>query len=91
MSKVNTDQVIFDAITAAVSRARNFDATSIEIVIDTKSFIETFNNHRDRKLCTSLNASPHLLKYLNHTSDCRYRGGHDCDCGLDEIRAGAER
>ena len=28
-----------------------------------------------------------LLKYANHLNDCRYRGGHDCDCGLDEIRA----
>ena len=27
-----------------------------------------------------------LLKYANHLTNCRYRGGHDCDCGLDEIR-----
>jgi hypothetical protein len=56
VSEVNTDQAIFDAISAAVS-VRNFDATSIGIVIDTKAFIETFNNHRDRKLCTSLDTS----------------------------------
>jgi hypothetical protein len=60
MSEVYTDQAIFDAISAAVSRARNFDATSIGIVIDTKAFIETFNNHRDRKLCTSLTPVPML-------------------------------
>jgi len=34
-------------------------------------------------------AAPDLLKYANHLTDCRYRGGHDCDCGLDEIRAAA--
>lgn len=34
-------------------------------------------------------AVPDLLKYANHLTDCRYRGGHDCDCGLDEIRAAA--
>lgn len=27
-----------------------------------------------------------ILLYSNHTNDCRYRGGHDCDCGLDEAR-----
>ena len=51
---VNTDQAIFDAIAAAISRARHFDATHMELVIDTKAFIDTFNSHRDRKLCTSL-------------------------------------
>lgn len=34
-------------------------------------------------------ALPDLLKYANHLTDCRYRGGHDCDCGLDEIRSAA--
>jgi hypothetical protein len=28
-----------------------------------------------------------LRKYSTHTSDCGYRYGHDCDCGVDEIRA----
>lgn len=28
-----------------------------------------------------------MLKYANHLTSCRHRGGHDCDCGLDEIRA----
>lgn len=27
-----------------------------------------------------------ILLYSTHTSACRYRGGHDCDCGLDEAR-----
>lgn len=27
-----------------------------------------------------------VLLYSTHTSSCRYRGGHDCDCGLDELR-----
>jgi hypothetical protein len=34
---------------------------------------------------------PDLLKYANHLTSCRYRGGHDCDCGLEEIRAEAAR
>jgi hypothetical protein len=28
-----------------------------------------------------------ILKYAGHTSDCRWRGGHDCTCGLDELRS----
>lgn len=28
-----------------------------------------------------------LLEYANHLTSCRYRGGHDCDCGLEELRA----
>jgi hypothetical protein len=28
-----------------------------------------------------------LRKYGTHTSDCRWRGGHDCDCGLDTLRS----
>jgi hypothetical protein len=27
-----------------------------------------------------------LLVYANHLSSCGYFKGHDCDCGLDEIR-----
>ena len=46
---VNNDQAIFDAIVAAT---RRLPVTGIGI--DTKAFIDTFNSHRDRKLCTSL-------------------------------------
>jgi hypothetical protein len=28
-----------------------------------------------------------LRRHAWHTSNCRHHGGHDCDCGLDEIRA----
>lgn len=28
-----------------------------------------------------------VLRFGTHTTSCRYRGGHDCDCGLDELRA----
>jgi hypothetical protein len=45
-----TDQAITDAIIAAVST----DNQLVAVYIDTKKFIETFNGHRDRKLCTSL-------------------------------------
>jgi hypothetical protein len=51
MTPVNTDQVIFDAIAAAT----RVDALEEAVVINTKAFIDTFNAHRDRKLCTSLN------------------------------------
>jgi hypothetical protein len=47
---VNPDQAIFDAIAAAT----RLDYCAV--VIDTKKFIETFNGHRDRKLCTSLDS-----------------------------------
>jgi hypothetical protein len=40
-----------------------------------------------RTLSAQAPTAPDLLKYTNHLTDCRYRGGHDCDCGLDEIRA----
>ena len=26
-----------------------------------------------------------ILKYGHHTGHCRYHGGHDCDCGLDDL------
>lgn len=32
-----------------------------------------------------------VLKYGTHTTDCRYRGGHDCTCGLDELRTRLKR
>jgi hypothetical protein len=28
-----------------------------------------------------------LREYGAHTSNCQYRHGHDCDCGLEELRA----
>ena len=28
-----------------------------------------------------------LRKYSTHTSDCGWNYGHDCDCGIVEIRA----
>lgn len=27
-----------------------------------------------------------VLKYGHHTTDCRYNAGHDCTCGLEELR-----
>ena len=27
-----------------------------------------------------------IEKYLNHTDNCSRRTGHDCDCGLEELR-----
>ncbi len=47
---VYADQAIYDAICAAVT---SFGPG--EFNVNTKKFIETFNNHRDRALCTSLN------------------------------------
>jgi hypothetical protein len=47
---VNTDQAIFDAIVAAIHLSEKRSVT-----ISVQKFIETFNSHRDRKLCTSLN------------------------------------
>ena len=48
---VNPDQAILDAISAAVMH------DSDGIIINSKAFIETFNGHRDRKLCTSLDVT----------------------------------
>ncbi len=49
-----SDQVIFDAILAAISdQSLSGGATMISV----KKFIETFNNHRDRALCTSLSVA----------------------------------
>ena len=50
--KVDGNQVIFDAIVASLSSNLTIKDA---IEIDVEAFIETFNNHRDRKLCTSLN------------------------------------
>jgi hypothetical protein len=45
---INHDQAIFDAIAAAT------DHNDDGIFVDVQKFIDTFNSHRDRKLCTSL-------------------------------------
>lgn len=53
---VNPNQVIFDAITASTRIENDYGGQSTQaIIIDTKKFIEVFNNHRDRALCTSIN------------------------------------
>jgi hypothetical protein len=49
---VNRNQAIFDAIVAAIT---SFGPG--EFNVNVKKFIETFNNHRDRALCTSLNGA----------------------------------
>ena len=49
---VNPNQAIFDAIVAATSHSMFLAMGTI--TIDTDKFIETFNNHRDRALCTAL-------------------------------------
>ncbi len=50
---VNPDQAIFDAIVAATGMNREIGVMTIR----TKKFIDTFNSHRDRKLCTSLDVA----------------------------------
>ncbi len=64
---VNTDQAIFDAIVAATSVER----LSWAIVIDTKAFIDTFNGHRDRKLCTSLDVAQAPEPVMTDTTNFR--------------------
>lgn len=58
MTKVYTDQPIFDAIAAAVKVCRVLDGSEPKgvplMTIDVAKFIEAFNGHRDRALCTSL-------------------------------------
>jgi len=50
---INTDQAIFDAIAAAIRPDPMMpDCTFINV----QKFIDTFNSHRDRKLCTSLDS-----------------------------------
>ena len=56
MSGPCTDQPIFDAIAAAT----HFEDG--HIVISVPTFIEFFNNHRDRALCTSLALQPDPLR-----------------------------
>ena len=52
MTDVNPNQAIFDAIVAAVTPG---DHGTYEVNVQT--FIDTFNAHRDRKLCTSLDVA----------------------------------
>lgn len=53
---VNPNQAIFDAITASTRIENDYGGQSTQaIIIDTKKFIEAFNDHRDRALCTSIN------------------------------------
>ena len=54
---VNTDQPIFDALAAATQIDTEPDGFP-RIVISASKFIEAFNNHRDRALCTSLRSPP---------------------------------
>lgn len=49
-----TDQPIFDAMAAATQIDKEPDGVP-RIVMSAAKFIEVFNNHRDRALCTSLN------------------------------------
>jgi len=56
---INPDQAIFDAIVAATS----YDGG---ILINVQKFIDTFNGHRDRKLCTSLDVAQAAPDTLDH-------------------------
>jgi hypothetical protein len=74
---VNPDQAIFDAIAAAIK-----SLSGGVTVIDTKAFIDTFNSHRDRKLCTSLdvaNSPPAFHAPHNHGE--RLPSGDAADAG----------
>jgi hypothetical protein len=71
---IDPDQAIFDAICAA---ARH-DPFRGAIVVDTKAFIETFNGHRDRKLCTSLDRTEALEK------ECFALAANQCNHGYGD-------
>ena len=60
---INPDQAIFDAIIAAT---KDQSLSCGQIVIDTQAFIKTFNGHRDRKLCTSLDVAQAAPDTLDH-------------------------
>ena len=64
---INTDQAIFDAIAAAT------DHNDDGIFVDVQKFINTFNNHRDRKLCTSLDVAQ------TPCGECHLQDGEVCD------------
>lgn len=66
MSKPYYDQAIFDAIVAATSSSEFLMMGTI--TIDVQKFIDTFNNHRDRALCTSLNVTRQPLTAQEHAS-----------------------
>ena len=65
------DQAIFDAIAAAT------DHNDDGIFINVQTFIDTFNNHRDRKLCTSLDVAQAPMRpteaMLNAARDWSYK------------------
>jgi hypothetical protein len=64
---INHDQAIFDAIAAAT------DHNDDGIFVDVQKFINTFNNHRDRKLCTSLDVAQ------TPCGECHLQDGEVCD------------
>ncbi len=72
---VNTDQAIFDAIAAAVSAD---GALPVTIRINTTKFIEAFNGHRDRKLCTSLDIAQTPFHPDSNLPGCMMPDGGEC-------------
>jgi hypothetical protein len=70
---INHNQAIFDAIVAATG----MDPQLGTILISTKKFIDTFNGHRDRKLCTSLDVAQAPMRpteaMLNAARDWSYK------------------
>ena len=75
---INPDQAIFDAIVAAIS----YDGG---ILINVQKFIDTFNGHRDRKLCTSLDVAqaPHKVMTPEEYSAFRITGWHEVCQNVD--------
>jgi len=81
---VNADQAIFDAIAAAI---KDQSLSGGITVIDVQKFIDTFNGHRDRKLCTSLDVahSPPAF-HAPHNIGERLPSGDAADAGGEAIR-----
>jgi len=79
---INPDQAIFDAIIAAT---KDQSLSCGQIVIDTQAFIKTFNGHRDRKLCTSLDVAqaPHKVMTPEEYSAFRITGWHEVCQNVD--------
>jgi hypothetical protein len=67
MTDVYTDQAIYDAIVAAIT---SFGPG--EFNVNVQKFIDTFNNHRDRKLCTSLDVAQTPVTVLIESADELY-------------------
>jgi hypothetical protein len=80
---VNTDQAIFDAIGASIKVVRG------GFEIHTKKFIEAFNAHRDRALCTTLDVAqqPGMREALQQQADKIERLSVERDQLLDALRA----